>query len=245
MEDWAEIRRLSLSEKLSGRAIAKQLGISRNTVAAALASAGPPRYERAGVGSAVDSLEPQIRELLAATPSMPATVIAERVGWDRGMSVFTARVRELRPLYLPPDPSSRTTYLPGQRMQCDLWFPPAPIPLGHGQVDSPPVLVMTAGYSRVIDAVMIPTRTAPDLICGHWLLLSRFGVVPRELVWDQEGAVGQWRRGKAVFGDDVVAAAMIDRLVHHAEVIALKGDSYRLRNRDLGGRPPAATTDQD
>ena len=35
------------------------------------------------------------------------------------------------------------------------------------------------------------------------------------------------------FGDDVVAAAMIDRLVHHAEVIALKGDSYRLKDRDL------------
>jgi DNA replication protein DnaC len=45
-----------------------------------------------------------------------------------------------------------------------------------------------------------------------------------------------------VFGDDdVVAAAMIDRLVHHAEVIALKGDSYRLKNRDLGRVPTAAT----
>jgi transposase len=31
-----------------------------------------------------------------------------------------------------------------------------------------------------------------------------------------------------IFGDDVVAAAMIDRLVHHAEILALKGDSYRL-----------------
>ena len=36
-----------------------------------------------------------------------------------------------------------------------------------------------------------------------------------------------------VFGDPVVAAAMIDRLVHHAEVISLKGDSYRLKDRDL------------
>lgn len=27
---------------------------------------------------------------------------------------------------------------------------------------------------------------------------------------------------------------MIDRLVHHAEVIALKGDSYRIKDRDLG-----------
>src|SRR6478609_9681566 len=44
-----------------------------------------------------------------------------------------------------------------------------------------------------------------------------------------------------VFGDDTVAAAMIDRLVHHAEVIALKGDSYRIRGRDLG-RVPAANT---
>jgi DNA replication protein DnaC len=50
---------------------------------------------------------------------------------------------------------------------------------------------------------------------------------------------GRWGE---VFGDDVVAAAMIDRLVHHAEVISLKGDSYRLKDRDLG-RVPAATTD--
>jgi len=45
---------------------------------------------------------------------------------------------------------------------------------------------------------------------------------------------GRWGE---VFGDDVVAAAMIDRLVHHAEVVALKGDSYRLKNRDLGRVP--------
>jgi len=39
-----------------------------------------------------------------------------------------------------------------------------------------------------------------------------------------------------IFGDDVVAAAMIDRLVHHAEILALKGDSYRLRDKDLDAR---------
>jgi len=50
---------------------------------------------------------------------------------------------------------------------------------------------------------------------------------------------GRWGE---TFGDDIVAAAMIDRLVHHADVVALKGDSYRLKDRDLG-RVPAATTD--
>jgi DNA replication protein DnaC len=40
-----------------------------------------------------------------------------------------------------------------------------------------------------------------------------------------------------IFGDDAVAVAMVDRLVHHAELISLKGDSYRLKDRDLGPRP--------
>ncbi len=45
---------------------------------------------------------------------------------------------------------------------------------------------------------------------------------------------GRWGE---VFGDPVVAAAMIDRLVHHAEVVSLKGDSYRLKDRDLRNMP--------
>ena len=52
--------------------------------------------------------------------------------------------------------------------------------------------------------------------------------------------LGRWGE---TFGDDIVAAAMIDRLVHHADVVALKGDSYRLKNRDLG-RIPTATTEE-
>jgi DNA replication protein DnaC len=49
---------------------------------------------------------------------------------------------------------------------------------------------------------------------------------------------GRWGE---TFGDDIVAAAMIDRLVHHADIVDLKGDSYRLKNRDLGRIPAAAT----
>jgi DNA replication protein DnaC len=51
------------------------------------------------------------------------------------------------------------------------------------------------------------------------------------LIVTSNKAFGRWGE---VFGDEVVAAAMIDRLVHHADVVALKGDSYRLKNRDLG-----------
>jgi DNA replication protein DnaC len=42
-----------------------------------------------------------------------------------------------------------------------------------------------------------------------------------------------------IFGDEITAAAMVDRLVHHAEILSLKGDSYRLKDRDLGRPVPA------
>jgi transposase len=65
------------------KALARVVGCSRNTVRAALAAGGPPKYVRRPVGSVVDEVGPRIRELLAAYPTMPTTVIAERIGWSR------------------------------------------------------------------------------------------------------------------------------------------------------------------
>ena len=84
MEDWAEIRRLHRAEGMPIKVIARTLGIARNTVRAAFAADGPPRYERAPAGSAVDGFEARVREQLQAVPTMPARVIAERVGSERG-----------------------------------------------------------------------------------------------------------------------------------------------------------------
>ncbi|WP_345554646.1 IS21 family transposase [Streptomyces lannensis] len=207
VEDWAEIRRLHRAEEMPIRAIARKLGISRTTVRRAVASDRPPKYERAPKGSVVDAVEPKIRELLEVWPDMPATVVAERIGWDRGLTVLRERVRKLRSDYLPADPASRTVYEPGELVQCDLWFPPAEIPLGLGQTASPPVLVMVAGYSRWIMARMLPSKAAADLIAGHWRLLTGLGAVPRALVWDNEAAVGSWRGGHPQLTEDFAAFA--------------------------------------
>jgi len=61
VEDWAEIRRLHRAEQMPIRAIARHLGISKNTVKRALATDRPPVYSRPLKGSAVDAVEPQIR----------------------------------------------------------------------------------------------------------------------------------------------------------------------------------------
>ncbi|WP_395298007.1 hypothetical protein ACF9IK_34575 [Kitasatospora hibisci] len=66
--------------------MARQLGISQGTVARALGSDRRPVYQRPLKGSAVDAVEPAVRELLQQTPTMPVTVIAERIGWERRLT---------------------------------------------------------------------------------------------------------------------------------------------------------------
>ena len=142
MENWALIRRLHRSDGLSQRAIAKQLRIARATVTGALAADRPPKYERPAVTkSAWLQVEPVVRRLLAETPSMPGSVVAERVGWTGSISWLRENIARLRPEYAPADPADRLMWLPGDAVQCDLWFPPVKVPTGTGQHASPPVLV--------------------------------------------------------------------------------------------------------
>jgi transposase len=212
LEDWALIRHLHLSEGLSQRAIAQKLGIARDTVAAGLASDEPPKYQRAPVDSAISAAEPRIRVLLLAYPQMPATVIAERVGWTGSISWFRERVRLIRPEYLPADPADRLEHLPGRVIQCDLWFPPVEVPVGFGQQAMLPVLVMVAAFSRVIAAVMLPSRQTMDLVAGMWWLLSgSFAAAPHELWWDNEAGIG--RRGRLTEAVTALIGMLGSRLV--------------------------------
>jgi len=248
VEDWAEIRRLRRAEQMPIAQIARMLGISRNTVKTALASDGPPKYQRAPKGSVADGFEPRIRELLAAYPQMPSTVIAERIGWPYSIRTLSGKVAELRPLYLPPDPAGRTVYLAGEIAQHDFWFPPVELPVGFGQARTAkqlPVLTMITGYARHVDGLLIPSRTAQDLFAGWWQLIARLGAVPRTLVWDGEGAVGKYRRGasaltaetqafRGVLGAKVVickpadpeAKGLLERVHGYLETSFLPGRSF-------------------
>ncbi|MEZ5379665.1 MAG: IS21 family transposase [Acidimicrobiales bacterium] len=207
VEDWAEIRRLHFAEGLGVKTIARRLGIARNTVRTAVRSPEPPAYRRDGPGSRVDAVEPEIRRLLGEFPDMPATVIAERIGWGYGITVLRDRVRELRPLFVAPDPAQRTTYRPGELAQWDLWQPDVEIPVGHGQAERLWTVVGVPGFSRFIGAWMIPSRAAHDVLGGMNQVLGQIGGVPRTAVWDQEGCIGRWRHGTQSLTDPTRAFA--------------------------------------
>jgi hypothetical protein len=152
-EDWAEIRQLHRAERMPVKVIARVLGCSKNMVKKALAAEGPAADRRQARGSVVDPVEPRIRELLQACPTMPATV-----------NGLPGRTRSARG--------------------------------AGGWPRANPFFQLVSRYER---ASLIVTSNKP---------------------------FGRWGE---VFGDEVVAAAMIDRLIHHAEVVSLRGDSYRLK----------------
>ena len=134
--------------------------------------------------------------MLAEFPRMPATVIAERIGWQGGRTVLQERVALLRPLFLPADPCQRTEYQPGELAQWDLWFPAVKIPLGQAQSAVLPVIVGVSGYSRTIAARVIPSREAHDILLGHLACLLDLGGVPRKGVYDNEAALISRHNGR-------------------------------------------------
>jgi transposase len=193
VEDWALIRRL-VADGVPQRQVARDLGVGRSTVERALASDRPPKYERPPVTTSFTPFEPLVRQLLQAHPNMPATVIAERVGWTGSITWFRDNVRGLRPVHRPVDPADRLRWLPGDAAQCDLWFPPCGIPLEDGTRALLPVLVITCTYSRFTVTRVLPSRSTVDLLLGMWQLLQQLGAVPRRLLWDNEAGIGRGKR---------------------------------------------------
>jgi hypothetical protein len=193
LEDWALIRRLA-AEGVPKARIAVRLGISRTTVVKAVASDAPPTYVRAAAATSFTPFEVKVRALLDDDAELPATVIAERVGWTGSITWFRENVKRLRPEHRKIDPADRLVWEPGEAAQCDLWFPPRKIPLEDGTARLLPVLVITAAHSRFMTARMIPTRKTEDLLLGSWELITQLGRVPRRLIWDNEPGIGRGQR---------------------------------------------------
>lgn len=101
----------------------------------------------------------------------------------------------------------------------------------HGHLDAELDLLQRIPLQIVDEVGYIPF----DLQAANLMFMLAFRRYERaSLIVTSNKPFSAWGE---IFGDDVTVAAMIDRLVHHAEIIALKGDSYRLRDRDFARAP--------
>jgi transposase len=192
VERWAEIRRMHRVERLSIREISRRTGLHRRTVRRALTGETPPKYSRAPAVSKLDPFKDWICEQLQADPSIQSLRLREMatdLGYVGGKTIFDDYVREVRPRFVVKRTFQRTSYRPGELVQCDLWEPRAPVPVGHGQTRRGWVVTAELCWSRVLAGALIFSKEAPDILWGVGCCLGRIGALPEKLVWDREGAI--------------------------------------------------------
>ena len=78
----------------------------------------------------------------------------------------------------------------------------------------------------VLDEIGYLTLTSEQ--AKHFFALVTGRYERGALILTSNLAFGQWG---SLLGDDVLATALLDRLLHHAEVIAINGSSYRMKER--------------
>jgi transposase len=202
VEQWAEIRRMHRVERLSIREIGRRTGLHRKTVRRALAAEVPPKYSRPAAVWKLDPFKDWICEQLQVDPSIQSLRLREmasELGYEGGKTIFDDYVREVRPRFLVKRTFQRTIYRPGELVQCDLWEPRAPVPVGHGQTRRGWVVTCELCWSRVIAGALVFCKEAPDILWGLGRCLGRIGALPERLIWDREGAVAPLGRPTEAF----------------------------------------------
>ena len=187
VHEWARVRELH-REGVSKKAIARRLGMSRNTVSRLVASDEPPRYARRPAGSQLDPFKAHVLEMLREDAGAPATVIRERLrerGYAGGITILKDYLRELRPLYRNRD-YQRTVYVPGEILQADWWDTGIDVPVGKGTQRRAHGLVCTLPFSGAHAVVFTHAQTTADALPALWGCLTRLGGVPAKLVTDND-----------------------------------------------------------
>ncbi len=182
---WAEIRRLSEIEKLSGRLIARRLHCSRDTVAAALDMQQPPSSQTTRRTSMLDPYLDRIKELLAKYPDLSAVRIREEIA--RGPEGYTGSVHVLRRYLHKVRPArgrvyQEVHYEPAQAMQID-WGECGRVQVG-ATTRKVSVFVAVLCYSRLVYIEFTLSQRKAEFYRGLVNALTFFGGSPRNLIFD-------------------------------------------------------------
>jgi transposase len=182
---WAEIRRLTEIDKLSGRVIARRLHCSRHTVAAALEMQQPPASAVARRVSLLDPYLDQIKDLLAKYPDLSAVRIREEIsrgpqGYSGSPTVLRRYLRKVRPargrVY------QEVHYEPAQAMQVD-WGECGRVPVGS-TMRKVSVFVAVLCHSRLLFIEFTLSQRKAEFYRGLVNALTFFGGSPRQLIFD-------------------------------------------------------------
>lgn len=222
-ETEAEILRLFYAEKWRPSTIAVQLAIHHSTVQRVLSNKGVS-YEHLRVRpSKADPYIGFIRATLEKYPRLTAARLYEMVkerGYDGSPSRFREVVAHLRPKRVP-EAYMRITTLPGEQAQCD-WAHFGRVTMGNAERRLL-AFVMVLSWSRHIFLRFYTGDAMPNFLRGHREAFEFWGVVPREILYDNLRSAVLERYGSTVrFNPE-----LLDLAAH-----------YRFQPKPVGVRKP-------
>jgi len=195
VDDFARIRQ-ALRDGLSAREVAKQFGISRDTVRKAQKHAEPPGYTLSEPRPApvFGPFHSFVDEILAADATAPwkqrhtAAQIHRRLvsekqyrgGYDQVRRYLQQKRLDRRETFIPLE------HRPGARAEADFGHIYVDFPDGRRQV---PILIVTWSYSNAPFAIALPTERTEAILHGTVEAFAFFGCVPVELWWDNPKTV--------------------------------------------------------
>ena len=193
MEDWASVRHLH-SQGLSGRAIARKLGLSRNTVRKYLADSRQPHYTARSVEpELLGPYQEYLRSRLTEFPELTSIRLLDEIR-ERGFrGSYSTVLRFLRPLRREKEVLAvyRFETAPGLQAQVDWAY------FGTVEEDGRRkklyAFLMTLGYSRAKYVEFTTDLSTPTFIACHLRAFEYFGGHPKEILYDNTKNVILWR----------------------------------------------------
>src|SRR3989338_611491 len=197
-EIWAEVRRLSVIEKLSKSAIASRLHIDRKTVRRALASDQTPAAKIAGPRpSKLDPFKSYLQNRLKQYPELSGAkffIELKRMGYPGGYTQIKEYLATLRPEAI--ETFLRIEPLPGEKAQVD-WPNCATIAVGPA-VRKLSAFVMVLAYSRMIYIEFTLSQCLEDFLAAHLNAFHFFGGIPKKILYDNLKTVVLARVGRDI-----------------------------------------------
>ena len=187
LEEWVDI----VSRRAAGqsiKSIARELGVSRNTVRATLRREGPPRYERRLGPSKLDAHRDYLVARLADFPELSAKQLLAEIsahGYEGGISILKDFTRPYR---VPRKGAVvRFETPPGQQAQCD--FGELGIHEIRGRRTAVHLFVMVLGFSRFMYVEAVSDERSETFLACHARAFAYFGGMPREVLYDNAKVV--------------------------------------------------------
>jgi transposase len=184
-EQWMDIQIL-FKELGSIRAVAKQTGLSRNTVRKMLRAGKPPTFQTARRGSGVEGFEEYLARRYAEH-GLSAVRLLEEIrpqGFAGSIHMVRRFIQTLRPMRQAAATATlRFETPPGQHAQVD-WAYCGRHPDRSGRPVGVYVFVMVPGFSRMLHVRFTTSMRLADLIDCHRRGFDFFGGVPASILYD-------------------------------------------------------------